>query len=163
MSREQIEAGLREYVGVETIVWLGLGHSTDRDTDGHIDGIACFVEPATVALLAPDDPHDPDHQRGRDSLERLRTARDAKGRSFEVIAFQTRPSGTVPYLNFYLPNGGVVAPIAERFEDEQALEQLAKLFPDREVVSVPGETLCFGGGGPHCITQQLPTGVPVPP
>jgi agmatine deiminase len=80
-----------------------------------------------------------------------------------VIAFQTRPSGTVPYLNFYLPNGGVVAPIAERFEDEQALEQLAKLFPDREVVSVPGETLCFGGGGPHCITQQLPTGVPVPP
>lgn len=162
MSREQIEEGLREYLGAETIVWLGLGHSTDRDTDGHIDGIACYVAPATVALLAPDDPEDPDHERGRENVERLRAASDARGRGFEVIPFQTSPAGTVPYLNFYLPNGGVIAPIAGRPEDDQALEQIAKLFPEREVVPVPGETLCFGGGGPHCITQQVPIGVPVP-
>jgi agmatine deiminase len=162
MAREQIEQGLREYLGVETIVWLGLGHSTDRDTDGHIDGIAPYVAPATVALLVPEDPEDPDHERGRDNLERLRRARDAKGRAFEVIPFQTRPPGVVPYLNLYLPNGGVVVPVAERPEDEQALEQIAKLFPDREVVPVPGNCLTYGGGGPHCITQQVPTGVPVP-
>ena len=24
---------------------------------------------------------------------------------------------------------------------------------------MPGETLAFGGGGPHCITQQIPVGV----
>jgi agmatine deiminase len=78
-----------------------------------------------------------------------------------VIQFQTQPPGAVPYMNFYLPNGGVVAPVAGRPEDEQALDQIAKLFPEREVVTVPGETLCFGGGGPHCITQQRPIGVPV--
>jgi agmatine deiminase len=161
LSREQIEHELREYLGVQTIVWLRLGHSTDRDTDGHIDGIACYVAPATVALLVPDDPADPDHERGRENLERLRGARDARGRGFEVIAFQTRPPGTVPYLNLYLPNGAVIAPTAGRPEDEEALEQIAKLFPEREVVPVPGETLCFGGGGPHCVTQQVPVGVPV--
>ncbi len=158
MSRVEIERGLQDYLGIEAVIWLGLGHSTDRDTDGHIDGIASYVGPAVVALLAPGDPDDPDHQRGRDNIERLQTARDATGRSFEVIPFQTRPSGTVPYLNFYLPNGGVVAPVAGRPEDEQALEQIAKLFPEREVVPVPGVTLCFGGGGPHCITQQVPAG-----
>ena len=162
MSREQIEQGLRDYLGVDSIVWLEFGHATDRDTDGHIDGIAPYVAPATVALLAPEDPGDPDHERGRDNLDRLRRARDAKGREFEVIPFQTRPPGVVSYLNFYLPNGGVVVPIAERPEDEQALERIAKMFPDREIVSVPGNCLNFGGGGPHCITQQRPVGTAVP-
>jgi agmatine deiminase len=162
MSRGAIERGLRDHLGVDTIVWLGLGHSSDRDTDGHIDGIAQFVAPATVALLAPEDPRDPDHESGRDNLERLRSARDARGREFEVIPFQTTPSGVVPYLNFYLPNGGVIVPVADRPEDEQALEQIAKLFPERDVVPVPGNCLCYGGGGPHCITQQVPAGTPVP-
>jgi agmatine deiminase len=162
MSRQQIEQGLRDYLGIEMIVWLGMGHSSDRDTDGHIDGIAPYVAPATVALLAPEYPDDPDHLFGRDNWERLKRARDAKGRGFEIIRFQTRPAGVVPYLNFYLPNGGVIVPVAHRPEDEEALEQIEKLFPDREVVAVPGDCLCFGGGGPHCITQQVPAGVPVP-
>jgi agmatine deiminase len=160
MSREEVERGLRDYLGVETIVWLGKGHSEDRDTDGHIDGVAPYIAPARVALLAPEDPADPDHESGRDNLERLRQARDAKGRTIEVIVFQTEPSGVVPYLNFYLPNHGVIVPVADRPEDGQALEQIANLFSDREVVPVPGTCLDFGGGGPHCITQQLPIGVP---
>ena len=162
MSREQIELGLRDYLGVETIVWLGNGHSTDRDTDGHIDGILMYVGPAKVALLAPEDPADPDHGSGRENVARLEAARDARGRSYEVITFETTPPGVVPYLNVYLANGGAIVPVAERPEDEQALEQVAKLFPDRDVVPVPGNCLTFGGGGPHCITQQQPRGVPVP-
>ena len=163
LSREQIEQGLRDYLGVEVIVWLEFGHSTDRDTDGHIDGVAPYLAPATVALLLPEDPDDPDYQRGRDNLDRLQRARDARGRGFEVIPFDTRPSGRVPYLNFCLANnGGLIVPIAERPEDGQALEQIAKMLPDREVVPVPGNCLNEGGGGPHCITQQRPAGVPVP-
>jgi agmatine deiminase len=162
MSREQIERGLRDYLGVEAIVWLGLGHSTDRDTDGHIDGIAPYLAPATVALLLPEDPADPDHERGQDNLGRLQSARDARGRGFEVIPFRTSPPGVVPYLNFYLANGGAVVPVAGRPEDEQALEQIAKMLPDREVVPVPGNCLNEGGGVPHCITQQRPAGVADP-
>ena len=162
MSREQIEAGLRDYLGVETIVWLGRGHSTDRDTDGHIDGIAIYLAPAAVALLAPEDEEDPDHKSGHENVERLENATDARGRGFEVTPFQTRPPGVVPYLNAYLANGGAIVPVAGRPEDEQALEQIGKLLPDRDVVAVPGNCLTYGGGGPHCITQQQPRGVPVP-
>ena len=161
-SRERLEQGLRDFVGVETIVWLGKGHSSDRDTDGHIDGIAIYVEPATVALLAPEDPEDPDHASGRENAERLRSARDARGRTFEVIPFETTPAGVVPYLNVYLANGGAIVPVAGRPEDHEALERIAKLLPDREVVAVSGNCLTYGGGGPHCITQQRPVGVPVP-
>jgi agmatine deiminase len=40
--------------------------------------------------------------------------------------------------------------------DERGVAQLGKLFPDREVIGVPAATIAFGGGGPHCITQQVP-------
>jgi agmatine deiminase len=163
LSREQIEAILRDYLGVDVVVWLGRGHSTDRDTDGHIDGILQYVSPGVVMLLAPADPSDPDHESGQENLGRLRAARDAKGRAFEVRVFDPGPPNGLSYMNFYLPNGGVVVPVVGRpAEDEPALEQIRAAVPDREVVPVSGWTIHEGGGGPHCITQQLPVGVPIP-
>jgi agmatine deiminase len=64
----------------------------------------------------------------------------------------------IPYLNYYLANGVVVVPVGGGPEDEEALEVIAKAFPDREVVGVPGAVISHGGGGPHCITQQIPAG-----
>jgi agmatine deiminase len=40
--------------------------------------------------------------------------------------------------------------------DAQALEMLARLYPGREAVGIDGRTLALGGGGIHCITQQVP-------
>ena len=60
------------------------------------------------------------------------------------------------YLNLYICNGGVIAPVAGSDSDEGALEIIAAAFPGREVVTVPGLVLAYGGGGPHCITQQVP-------
>jgi agmatine deiminase len=68
----------------------------------------------------------------------------------------------VPYLNCYLANGGVVVPLAGTPEDVAALSRLREVFAGREVVGVPGATLSYGGGGPHCITQQMPLGRGVP-
>jgi agmatine deiminase len=33
---------------------------------------------------------------------------------------------------------------------------IAAHYPDREVIAVPGALLAHGGGGVHCITQQVP-------
>ena len=60
------------------------------------------------------------------------------------------------YLNFYLCNGAVIVPVAGADTDAQALEIIASAYPGREIVPVPGLVLAFGGGGPHCITQQVP-------
>jgi agmatine deiminase len=61
-------------------------------------------------------------------------------------------------MNFYLCNGGAVVPLAQldRDMDEEALRRLRALLPGREVVGVPGRVLALGGGGVHCITQQVP-------
>jgi agmatine deiminase len=60
------------------------------------------------------------------------------------------------YLNFYICNGGVIVPVAAADTDAPALAIIAAAYPDREVVAVPGPVIAYGGGGPHCITQQVP-------
>lgn len=161
LSRREIERGLGDFLGADVVVWLELGHSADRDTDGHIDGVAQFVRPGTVMVHTPGRQSDPDHDRGRDNVRRARATTDARGRPLEVIELDCESPGGLCYVNFYLPNGAVVVPVAEAPEDEAALAQIRAAFPDREVVAVPGRTLNEGGGGPHCITQQVPVGTAV--
>lgn len=166
MSKEQIEQGLRDYLGVETIVWIPHGMAADvgpNATDGHVDGAAQYLAPGHVLLLAPSDPADNDYATGRENLARLEAARDARGRSIEVTRLDVSAGAALCYANHYLANGGVIVPTAGDERDAEALEQLSKIYPDREVVGVPGVTIDFGGGGPHCITQQIPVGDPVAP
>ncbi len=162
MTREQIEQVLRDYLGVEKVVWLGHGHPLDRDTDGHIDAIVQYVRPGTILLDAPADPSDPNREASRDNLERLRGATDASGRMIEVIPFEAGTPSTTAYMNHYLVNGGVIVPADGEPNDEAALAQLRAVYPDRELVTVPGRVILEGGGGPHCITQQVPVGTPLP-
>src|SRR5262249_1296043 len=128
LSRAEIERGLRDYLGAEVVVWLGLGHSPHRDTDGPIDGIAPHVRPGVVMDQAPGERADPDHERGRDNVRRAAGATDARGRRLEVIEVDCPSPGGISYLNFYLPNGGVVVPVAGSPEDEAALAQIAAVF-----------------------------------
>jgi agmatine deiminase len=162
MSRAQIERTLGDYLGVDTVIWLGRGHPLDRDTDGHVDAIAQYVAAGRILLLVPADPTDAYHADARDNLERLRKARDATGRSIDVVELDPGTPTSTAYANLYLVNGGVIVPADGESTDEVALEQIAEVFPDREIVTVPGATLLAGGGGPHCITQQIPAGSPLP-
>jgi len=163
LSREQIEAGLADYLGIDKVVWLQAFE--DRDTDGHVDGIAQYVRPGTIVLETPDDAANNNYEQSRRNVDHLKAETDARGRTLEVLPFAPTAHTTVagldveiPYLNCYLANGGVVAPVAGLPQDDEALARLAEVFPDREVVAVPGGVLSFGGGGPHCITQQVPAG-----
>jgi agmatine deiminase len=156
MSREQIEAGLRDYLGIDNVVWLGQGLVEDRDTDGHVDLIAAFTRPGQV-LLQSVAPGAPSHERLTDNRARAQAA------GLDVVDFPilaTVEVGGEPvavsHLNFYLCNGGVVVPVAGVATDAEALQRIAAAYPDREVVGVPGRVTAFGGGGPHCITQQVP-------
>lgn len=161
MTRDQIERTLGDYLGVDHVIWLGRGHPLDRDTDGHIDAIAQYLAPGTILLDVPGDPADPYHDVGLDNLARLRAAHDAAGRAIEVVALDAGTPAVTAYMNHYLVNGGVVVPADGEPNDEAVLVQLKRAYPDREVVTVPGATILEGGGGPHCITQQIPVGTPL--
>jgi agmatine deiminase len=156
LSREEIEQGLRDYLGVETVVWLGEGLVEDRDTDGHVDLIAAFTQQGEV-LLQSVAPGEPSHERMADNRARLQAA------GLHIVDFPILPSLdvageeiAVSHLNFYLCNGGVVVPVAGVDSDAEALERIGAAYPGRQVVGVPGGVIAFGGGGPHCITQQVP-------
>jgi agmatine deiminase len=156
MSREEIEAGLRDHLGAETIVWLGQGLVEDRDTDGHVDMIAAFTRPGEV-LLQSVEPGAPSHERMADNRTRL-TAAGLDVVDFPILA-AVEVAGepvAVSHLNLYLCNGAAIVPLAGVDTDAEALERIAAAYPDREVVGVPGRVIAFGGGGPHCITQQVP-------
>lgn len=163
MTREEIERTLGDYLGVEHVLWLGQGHPLDRDTDGHIDAIAQYLHPAAILLDVPADPADPYHAAGQDNLARLRAAHDAAGRAIEVVEFDAGTPAVTAYMNHYLVNGGVIVPADGEPNDEVVLVQLKDAYPDREIVTVPGAIILEGGGGPHCITQQIPSGTPLAP
>jgi agmatine deiminase len=182
LSREQIEAYLRDYLGVQQVIWLGNGVFND-ETDGHIDNLACFVRPGEVCLAWTDNRRDPQHAISLDAWERLHDARDARGRRLKVHKLpMPRPlftsqkeaigvvarEGTKPraagqrlagsYVNFYIANGGIVMPLLDARTDREAVAKLKRLFPERRVVGVPAREVLLGGGNIHCITQQVPTG-----
>jgi agmatine deiminase len=165
LSRAQIEDGLRAYLGVTTIIWLPFGHSLDtgpEGTDGHIDGVLQYVAPGRVLLEHVADLASPEHHRGLANLGALDAARDAAGRPLEVVVLDPGPVASVSYANHYLANGAVIVPVGGDAADDAALAAMAVAYPDREVVAVPGRMLALGGGGPHCITQQIPEGVTLP-
>jgi agmatine deiminase len=165
LSREQIEKALMDYLGATTVIWLPFGHSLDTGpagTDGHIDGVLQYAAPGSVLLEAVGDPTSPEHRRGIANLAVLRASSDAIGRSFDVAVLDPGPDAEVSYANYYLANGAVIVPISGDAADSPALDLLRSVHPDREVVGVPGHTIALGGGGPHCITQQIPLGVHLP-
>jgi agmatine deiminase len=179
LTREDLEENLRRYLGVSQIIWLGQGVHLD-ETDGHIDELACFTSPGHVALTWTDDRSDPQYAISTDALERLKAARDARGRRLvvhkihqpgplfmtaeEAAGIDTR-TGTRPrragdrlpasYINFYLANGCVVMPLYDRQRDGAAMRTLKRLFPTRRVVGVETREILLGGGNIHCITQQV--------
>ena len=163
LSRAEIEQYLREYLGVEKVLWLGEGIVGD-DTDGHIDDIARFVAPGVIACALEDDPRDPNYELLCDNHERLLRETDARGRPYEIVALpmpgpvEARDGDRLPasYANFYIANGVVLAPVFGHRNDARAADVLRRLFPARRVVPVRAEDLVWGMGTIHCLTQQQP-------
>ena len=156
LSSQEIERCLREYLGATEIVWFDRGLVGDRDTDGHVDMFTALTDDNALLMLTRPS-GDPDHE------TMVENRRRAEAADFPVIDFPLLAYGRVggdevmlSYLNLYLCNGGVVVPLAGEPSDDEALRRIRAAYPDRRVVGVPGLTIASGGGGPHCITQQVP-------
>jgi agmatine deiminase len=126
--------------------------------------VCTFVRPGVVlAHGAGDNPSHPNYARMSANLNVLRSSLDTAGAPLDVIEVPQASYFDIDgelyrnsYLNFYVANGGVVVPIADHPNDAAALGIIGGAFPDHEVVGVPSRVLAYGGGGVHCITQQIP-------
>lgn len=183
LTKEQIEAKLKSYLGVKKVIWLPHGLFGDDDTNGHIDNMCCFAKPGVVLLSWTDDELDPQYERSVEAFSVLSNATDARGRKLQIIKLHVpgplymtdeeasgilqddnaklRVAGTrlaASYVNFYIANGRIIAPqFGDQKWDDEAVRVLSLAFPNHEVVGIKGaREIALAGGNIHCITQQQP-------
>lgn len=163
MSRTEIEAELGRYLGFRNFIWLGEGIVGD-DTDGHVDDIARFVDERTVVCMVEKDPADANFEALRRNHELLLQAKDQDGRPVKVVPVEM-PRKKVggeerlpaSYANFYIGNAAVLVPTFDDVNDSAAISRLREAFPGKTVVGINCESLVYGFGGIHCVTQQQPS------
>ena len=168
LKKREIEQILKDYLGVNKVLWLGEGIVGD-DTDGHIDDIARFVAPGVIICAREDDPEDANYELLEDNFRRLQQMSDLQGRAFEILSLpmpgivggtstDNRNLERLPasYANFYIANNVVLAPVFAHTNDNRAIDTLQSVFPDRQVVPINCEPLVWGMGTIHCVTQQQP-------
>jgi len=161
-SRRRVEQTVAEYLGVEKMIWLAGGIAGD-DTHGHVDDVTRFVNKNTIVTCVERDPHDVNFRVLRENRRRLRQARDARGRQFEVVelpmpapVYFNHRRLPASYANFYIANSAVLVPVFNDANDAVALKILEQCFKDRPVVPVYCRDLVLGRGALHCLTQQQP-------
>ena len=167
LDRPALEAQLRQYLGVDRLLWLTQGFLAGDDTDGHVDMLARFADPATLVYAACDDQDDVHFQPLAAMAQALAGFRDAAGDPYRLVALPIprpifSPAGKrlpASYVNFLIINQAVLVPAYDDPADEEAADRLQDCFPDREIVSIPSTALIQQYGSLHCITMQLPEGV----
>lgn len=169
LSQAQIENHLKDCFGLDRVLWLHHGYLAGDDTDSHIDTLARFCDPETIAYVQCDDPGD-EHF---DALQKMETELQA----FRLSGNPSRPYRLVPlpwpdacydsagrrlpatYANFLIINGAVLVPTYRVPQDAAAIQTLRELFPEREVIGIDCRPLILQHGSLHCITMQYPVSV----
>ncbi|MEP3051962.1 MAG: agmatine deiminase family protein [Erythrobacter sp.] len=157
MTREAIESELAQQLGITRLLWLGQGLLNDH-TDGHVDNLARFVSPGTLAMPQAANSDDPN----------AAIYADAKAKAEEFgLAIAEIPSpgiidrgkGIEPasYANFVIANDCVIVPIFGAPNDQAAISAIAELYPGRECIGLPANAVLSGGGGFHCASQHMPS------
>jgi len=162
MKREDYEGIFADYLGIKNVVWLGNGIKGD-DTHGHVDDLSRFVSPDTVVTVMESNPKDPNYEPLRENIRRLRASFNQDGKPLATIDLPM-PSPVIfdgtrlpaSYANFYIANGVVLVPVFNDPNDRVALDILADVFPDRDIIPIYCGDLVWGFGTIHCMTQQQP-------
>jgi agmatine deiminase len=156
-TRQDIEGALRDYLGVTEVIWLENGIVGD-DTHGHVDDLARFVTADTVVTVVEEDKSEDNYAALQENLEILRARKDLRTVTLPMPAPVYFDGQRLPasYANFYIANELVLMPTFMDKNDRVALNTLAELFPDRQIVGIPATDLVLGLGTLHCMTQQQP-------
>lgn len=162
LNQDQIEGYLRNYYGVDNIIWLGDGIVGD-DTDGHVDDICRFVSEDTIVSVVEEDVWDENYEPLQKNLKMLSRCRLANGKQPTVVelpmpdvVFYDNQRLPASYANFYIANDKVIFPTYRCLSDNEAAYILEACFPDREVIGIDSTDIVWGLGSFHCLSQQMP-------
>lgn len=157
VTRADVERALAETLGMRSMLWLGDGLTGDH-TDGHVDNLARFIAPGTIAIPQATDQNDPNGLVYADAAARaiahgVKVVRLPSVGRF-LIDGEIAPAS---YMNFVIGNAAVVVPQYNLPTDDEAVDILRGFFPDREVVGLPSIAILRGGGSFHCCSMQMPS------
>jgi agmatine/peptidylarginine deiminase len=165
LAQEEIEEHLKTAFGLERILWLDHGGIVGDDTDSHVDILARFCGPDTIAYTRCEDPSDDNYKPLKAMEEQLKTFRTLEGKPYKLVPLPLPDAMYLDdyrlpasYANFLIINGAVLIPGAASPKDNIAREQLQAVFPDRKVEVIDCRALLSGHGGLHCITMNYPQG-----
>ncbi len=169
LSQKKIEKELKHYFGLDRVLWLDHGELAGDDTDAHIDTLARLCDEQTIAYIQCSDPSDEHFEELQAMEAQLKTFKTAAGNPYKLVplpmadACYDEDGDRMPatYANFLICNGAVLVPIYRVAQDEQALETIRSIFPDREVIGINCLPLIQQHGSLHCVTMQYPVGVPL--
>ncbi|WP_127132131.1 agmatine deiminase family protein [Pseudoflavitalea rhizosphaerae] len=162
LNQDQIENYLRNYYGIEQVLWVDEGIVGD-DTDGHIDDTIRFVNEDTVLTVVETNKQDENYELLQHNLRQLKQMRLLNGKQLNIIELpmpeavefddQRLPAS---YANFYIANKSVIVPTYRCAADDMALQIIQQSFPDRKVVGIDSTEIIWGLGSFHCLSQQEP-------
>ena len=165
LSQEEIEGELKQAFGLRRVLWLERGGIVGDDTDSHVDILARFCSPDTIAYTRCDDPQDDNYAELSAMEEQLRIFRTLDGRPYRLVPLPLPDplwleDYRLPasYANFLILNGAVLVPAAASPKDEIARVRLQEVFLDRKVELIDCRALLSGHGSLHCITMNYPEG-----
>ena len=162
-----MEALLKADFGVERVLWLAHGHLEGDDTDSHVDTLARFCDPATIAYVRCDNESDPHYPALAAMETELQALRRSDGEPYRLVplpwprpCFDPVDGHRLPatYANFLIVNSAVLVPVYGDAADSRALAALAAAFPDRDIVPIDCLSVIRQHGSLHCLTMQLPRG-----
>lgn len=167
VDRSRLEVLLREQLGIDRVLWLAHGELAGDDTDAHVDMLARFCDPDTIAYSSCSDPADEHHAPLAAMREQLQGLRTREGRPYRLVplplprAIHAADGRRLPasYANFLVLNGAVLMPAYADPADRLALAALGGCFPGRRVEAIDCRALIRQNGSLHCATMQLPEGV----
>jgi agmatine deiminase len=167
-SKEEIDAKLKEVLGVTKILWLENGLIEGDDTDGHIDTLARFTPGNTIMYTGCNEAPSRQYYALNKMEEELKTFTNADGKHYNLIKLplpdpiQDKDGNLLPatYANFLIMNNQVLVPIYNQPEkDELALAIIKIAFPDKKIKGIDCNPLIKQHGSLHCATMQFPQNV----
>lgn len=168
MLDHDIIQNLKSSLGMERIYCLQHGELIGDDTDGHIDTLARFCSPDTIAYVSCIESSDPHYASLQKMQQELQALRQANGDPYKLIdlplpeAILNDDGERLPatYANFLIINQAVLLPTYKQADrDSKCQQRLTDVFPDRKIIPVDALPLIQQYGSIHCATMQLAHGV----
>lgn len=159
LSKPEIEKRLKQYLGIEEILWLKSG-SKNQDAELTVR----WLNENTVLVTTYDDRDDSKHVILQENLELLKSVSFENGKKLNIETLpqirikKTGDSKDDPvsakgsYIGFYIANGAVFVPNYGMKEDAEAMELFKKYFPGRKIIGIECTDLALVNGSIRRIT-----------